>query len=109
MPTFVLSHPVEFDLSLHPRRAKPKASYTDSASVVAQMSRNEDHSETIIQFQVGETVPVRDKVVAAPWQVAALHQLLRRAGENPPKEEILQTSKETGLWVTRELEVDHML
>lgn len=68
------------------------------------MDPSEDRPDTIL---LGETVRVRDKVVAAPWQVAVLHRLLLR--ETLPKEEIVQTSKETGLWVTRELEVDHML
>ena len=63
------------------------------------MSRSGDGPVPTLQFQA-EPVPARDKVVAAPWQVVALHQLLRRAGENPPKEEIVQTSKETGLWVS---------
>ena len=71
------------------------------------MSHSEDHPATTLQFQA-EPAPARDKVVAAPWQVAALHQLLRRAGENPPKEEIVRTGKETGLWVTRAPGEGHM-
>lgn len=62
------------------------------------MSFSQERLENIYQYQVGQYTP-RDKTIAAPWQVAALQQLMQRAGDSPPKEDIVQTGKETGLYV----------